>query len=171
MAAGRTTSARRGNSKIHGYLPVAESRPLLADHLFAVTCVRFVTDAAGAPFATIYYMYIMEIPVAVAETGIKGCIGIAEEVLLMASEAQAICAFFVGGIDFGGVTSPKHAKIIRTVRVVAGFTFTRSNRPMEIFFSFKLFFDVTQWGSPGIVLVVTPETGCHLIRGEEKSRL
>ena len=74
--------------------------------------MRFMTDAAGATFAIVDHVHVVEILVAVAETGIHGGIGEAQKILFMTVETGSIDAFLVGGINVGGITSPQHPEVI-----------------------------------------------------------
>lgn len=126
-----------------------------------------MADTAGASFAIIDYMHVVEVPVAVAETGVNRRVGETEEVLFVTAQTCPIDSFFVGGVNIGGIASHEHPKIIRTVRVMARLAFSGFDGAMEMFFPGKFLFDVSQAGIAQIVLAVAEQASGHLVEGEE----
>ena len=72
----------------------------------------FMTNAAGAPFTAVYYVYVVEVPGTVAESGINSSIRIAQQILFMAVQADPINAFLIGCVNLGGIASKEHPEVI-----------------------------------------------------------
>jgi len=89
-----------------------------------------MADAAGASFAVVDHMNVMEILAAVAEAGVNCGIGKSEEVFFMATQAGSINPFLVRRINLGGIASMEHPEVIGTMWVMASFAFSHPDRTM-----------------------------------------
>ena len=126
-----------------------------------------VTDAAGASFASVGNVHVMQVAFAIAKLGIDGCFGEAEQIFFVTGKAGAVDALLVWGIELGGIVPPQHPEVIRTMRVMACRTFSLFDRAMEIFFTIQILFDVSQRRSTQVILVVATQAGGQLIERQE----
>lgn len=167
VTTGCATPTRSSHLEVDRDLPIAKFRALLADQFLPGARVRFVADAAGATFATVDDVHVVEIPVAVAEPCIKSGFCEAEEAFVMASQTHPVDPFLIGYVEICGIASPEHPEVVRAMRVMACLAFALLDRAMEKFFPGKLFFDVPQGGIAKIVLIVATQTCCHFGKRQE----
>ena len=129
--------------------------------------MSLVTDATGTALAIIYDMNVMEIALAIPKFSIDRRFGKPEQILIVAGKACTIHAFSVWDVDRGRIVPSEHTEIIRAVWVMAGNAFAFFYRPMQIFFLFKVFFNVSQRRGTQVVLVMAAKACCHLVKRQQ----
>ena len=134
-----------------------------ADQFLTVACMGFMTNPAGTPLSLVNDMHVMEVLVAIAESGIDGGVRVAEQILFVTVQTRPVDSILVGSIDVGRILSPEDAEVIGAVRVMTCLAFTLPERAMQIFFPGKFLLDIIQARSAKIVLVVAAKTNSALV--------
>ncbi len=163
MASRSATAAGSVDLEIYRNIPLAKFNAILVDQFHAIACVRGMTDAAGAAFALVGYMHIVEVPAAVTEGSINGGLSKGEEILVMTSQACTVKPFFVGCVQVGRITPPEHTEVVGTMGVVTALAFTLINRSVQIFFPGKISFDISQSRSTHVILIVAAKTDSFFV--------
>ena len=109
-------------------------------------------------------MEIMKILSAVAEVGINGGIGKAQEIRLMAGKTEIIGAISIGGIKRFRITAGQQAKILRSMGLVTGGTAALCQRAMKMFFPLDFGFNIFQrFCLAAIVLTMATQAEIHFL--------
>lgn len=97
-----------------------------------------MADPATPPFPAVGNVDGMEVPVAVAELCVHGCLGKAEQIFFMTSEAKVVGPRRVGGVQGCRVGAFQQAEIVVAVGIVACGALPGPDRAMDVFLSFQL---------------------------------
>ena len=113
-----------------------------------------MADAAGSSFSAVGYVDVMEVPVAIAESGVDRRVGETKQVLFMAAETEVVDPRGVGDIESSRVGTFQQTEIVGAVGVVTAGATPESYGAVQVFLPFQFFPDVLQ-GSQLFIPVAT----------------
>ena len=165
MAPRGAASARLGDFQDERNLPCAETGPGAVGQLGTVGGMRFVANPAGSSFAVVDHMEVVEIAVAVTKFRIDGRIGEAEQILLVALEAEVIAPLCIGGVEGRRVCPFQQSKITGTMGIVTPGATPQQQWAVKILLPLQLCADVLERGQLGVAM--TAQAELHFIRTQQ----
>jgi hypothetical protein len=167
---GSATAAGSGDLEIERDIPLAEAETFFMNQFFAIAGMRRMTDPAGTALPAIDNVNIMKVAFTIAEIGIDGRFGKAEQALVVTFETEIVDPVLVRSVEGLRIRTGQKAEVTGTMGIVASGALAGLQRTMHIFFTFQFVPDVFQRRSAKVIGAMTTEAELFFARRQQPFR-